>query len=101
MLIDFHMYLWSFGDSEKTHVGPLEGRFEAETQFSPHRDQSKKNDVNTANFDPRFDFKATDKTTFIKIKRGKTMLRAVQPKRRTDPSAIGWVHYFEACDKLH
>ena len=33
MLIDFHLYLWSFGDSEKTHFGPLGSRFEAETQF--------------------------------------------------------------------
>ena len=23
MLIDFHLYLWSFGDSEKAHVWPL------------------------------------------------------------------------------
>ncbi len=33
MLIDFHLYLLSFGDSEKNHFGPLGGRFEAETQF--------------------------------------------------------------------
>ena len=26
MLIDFHLYLWSFGDSEKAHVWPLGGR---------------------------------------------------------------------------
>ena len=26
MLIDFHLYLWSFGDSEKTCFRPLEGR---------------------------------------------------------------------------
>ena len=26
MLIDFHLYLWSFGDSEKAHVWPLGSR---------------------------------------------------------------------------
>ena len=26
MLIDFHLYLWSFGDSEKPHVWPLGSR---------------------------------------------------------------------------
>ena len=26
MLIDFQLYLWSFGDSEKTHVWPLGNR---------------------------------------------------------------------------
>ena len=26
MLFDFHLYLWSFGDSEKTRFGPLGGR---------------------------------------------------------------------------
>ena len=33
ILIDFHLYLYSVGGSEKTHFLPLGGRFEAETQF--------------------------------------------------------------------
>ena len=35
MLIDFHLYVWSFGNSEKTRFGPLGGRFDAENQFRP------------------------------------------------------------------
>ena len=49
MLIDFHLYLWSFGDSEKAHVWPLGTRL-AKSEIG-HRNaarQSRENSMRIA-----------------------------------------------------